>query len=102
MSMFNRVFSCRQNWLLSAVLMLCGIQSILFQEAFAQGQPRPPETIYKTDWNERLAPNLGLTAHDHDLLGGFDRSKYRPPEFRAGGCIDSGQFGVARRDPPAP
>jgi RHS repeat-associated protein len=40
--------------------------------SFAQGygpSGPPPQTIYKIDWSERLAPSLGLKAHDHTLLG---------------------------------
>jgi RHS repeat-associated protein len=44
-------------------LFLCFIAS----SVFAQGG-RPPETIYKIDWNERLNPNIGLKAHDDGLL----------------------------------
>jgi RHS repeat-associated protein len=43
-------------------LFLCFIASSVF------AQTRPPETIYKIDWNERLNPNVGLKAHDDGLL----------------------------------
>lgn len=47
------------------------IVSVIFclaaSSVFAQ-TGRPPETIYKIDWNERLNPNVGLKAHDDGLL----------------------------------
>jgi RHS repeat-associated protein len=45
-------------------LILCFAAS----NAFAQFGGRPPETIYKIDWNERLNPNVGLKAHGDGLL----------------------------------
>jgi hypothetical protein len=67
MGICNQVFIRQRNRLVAVVLLLCGLQPMLLQEVLAQTQP--PETIYNTDWNERLAPNLGLKAHDHNLLG---------------------------------
>ncbi len=50
-------------------ILFCGFQ-FLSLSAIAQGPGGPPpETIYKIDWSERLAPSLGLKAHDHTLLG---------------------------------
>ena len=45
-------------------LFLC----LAASSVFAQFGGRPPETIYRTDWNERLNPNIGLKAHDDGLL----------------------------------
>jgi len=45
-------------------LFLCFAAS----NVFAQFGGRPPETIYRIDWNERLNPNVGLKAHDDGLL----------------------------------
>src|SRR5687768_17879678 len=45
-------------------LFLC----LTASNVFAQSGGRPPETIYKIDWNERLNPNVGLKAHSDGLL----------------------------------
>jgi YD repeat-containing protein len=45
-------------------LLLC----LAASSAFAQSGGRPPETIYRIDWNERLNPNVGLKAHGDGLL----------------------------------
>lgn len=41
---------------------------LILSDAVAQYGP-PPKVEYNIDWNERLAPNLGVAAHDTSLLG---------------------------------
>ncbi len=59
----------------TSTLVLSVLLSVfLVQQSFAQYGPPggggpPPQTIYEIDWNERLAPNIGLRAHDENLLG---------------------------------
>lgn len=60
----------RYSSIISATLFF-GVQ-LFSSPSIAQypgGGGQPPQTVYKIDWNERLAPNLGLKPHDHNLLG---------------------------------
>jgi RHS repeat-associated protein len=45
-------------------LILC----LAASNVFGQSGSRPPQTIYRIDWNERLNPNVGLKAHNDGLL----------------------------------
>ncbi len=54
--------------LISLFVLLLGLQFFSLSSV-AQYPGQPPQTVYKIDWSERLAPNLGLKPHDHNLLG---------------------------------
>ena len=54
--------------LIGTLVLACSSQHASAQYG-GGGYTPPPQTIYEVDWNERLAPNVGLKAHRDDLLG---------------------------------